>query len=76
MFHFQFCVMSVRKYFDASDNGSLQMTEGQISIWILFALTGLGFAFLFGGLVLNSLLYTWKNVTQIELMKGTFKFID
>ena len=42
----------------------------------MFTLTGIIFTLFQLGLTLNALLFQSRNVTYVELMKGTFKYTD
>ncbi len=52
------------------------MTENEISVWMLLTLSSFVFMLIGFGLTLSGVQFFWKNITYIDLLKGTFVFND
>ena len=68
--------LSITKYINVLNTQVNLMSENEVSIWMLLTLNSFIFVLFFAGLTLNGILFHWKNVTYVELLKGTFMFND
>jgi hypothetical protein len=69
-------VLSIWKYITVVNSGANDMTENEISVWMLLTLSSFLLLLFQFGLALSGIQFFWKNITYIELLKGTFQFND
>jgi hypothetical protein len=69
-------VLSIKKYITVLNTQTNSMSENEVSVWMLLTLNAFIFVLFFAGLTLNAVLFFWKNVTYVELLKGIFMFND
>lgn len=76
LFALQFLGVSIATYLTCRAQGLFPLGEGTIICWAALTLISFGLAFSMLGLTIMSLFYTAKNVTKIDLLKGTFRTSD
>ena len=52
------------------------LSEGEISSWMFLTAAAFMLTLSMLGLAITNLITLTKNITKIDLMKGTFKFTD
>jgi hypothetical protein len=57
-------------------SGVNTLTEGEISTWMFLTAASFVLTLSMLGLTISNLIMLTKNITRIDLMKGTFKFND
>jgi len=64
--------MSLLTYVDIRATGVKNMPESAVAAWLVLMLTAFGLSLAMLGLAWTCILYTARNVTKLDLMKGTF----
>ena len=69
-------ILSIYKYYQMISSGVNRLSEGEISAWMFLTAASFVLTLSMLGLNISNLVMLAKNITRIDLMKGTFKFND
>jgi hypothetical protein len=76
LFALQFFCLSIYKYFRMMSTGVNDLSEGEINAWMFLTAAAFVLTLSMLGLTISNLVTLMKNITRIDMMKGTFKFSD
>lgn len=71
-----FLIFSIKYYFDIKAEKVAPLTEGEITIWLFLTFFSFFLALSMCGLALSNIYIAMKNITQLEMLKGTLRLND